>query len=365
MSAGLGGDDAAWMLRECVCTICNNQTFSKMESHVFKESHIALMRLYSQPTTRDGTPPSPLQAPTIVQLGNGPLAAGNFGAGGQANVFAQILRESSDGEESTFSIVGPDRPAIEALLASLMELLQDEVVLIEKQGARSFTSTPLTWMSNGYRASSSISATKPPAVGIWFESAHLPKTSDSIPAWTVFRRPQGQLVGRAPDLMQLAILLGELRPRLIEIGRAFAGSPTTTNQAQPGVHIGMKVKPLDVDRVLVKIGINLSAHLFGVDVVRRSEFDGAVAFVLGDGSPVRRAQLPPETFSNFSSGQHVFCLTTSPMPSGRQALVLTMRIYGEGAVDSFFLAEFDDAVPPVRQVAVFVDYAANRIQAVW
>lgn len=364
VSAGLGGDDPDWMLRGCVCTICNNHTFSRIEAHVLKESHVALMRLYSQPSTRDGTPPSPLQAKTTIQLGDGSLVAGNLGAGGQADVMAQILRGESDDSKSAFPIIGPDRPAIEALLASLQELLQDDVVLIEKHLARSFASTRLTWVNNGYLAGSSVITAKPPAVGIWFEPAHMPETLGATPPWSVFRRPQGQIVGRAPDLKELALFLSELRPNMIEISRAFAVASTATTRAQPGVHMRMKVRPLEVDRVLVKIGINLTAHLFGLEVVRRSEFDGAIAFALGNGSPLRQTQFSSGVFTCFPGGRHVFCLTTSRTPTGGKALVLSVRIYGVGNIENFILAELHDSAIQVRQVAVVVDYAANRIQVV-
>jgi hypothetical protein len=32
VSAGLGGDDSAWLLNDCVCRVCNTDIFSKLET---------------------------------------------------------------------------------------------------------------------------------------------------------------------------------------------------------------------------------------------------------------------------------------------------------------------------------------------
>jgi hypothetical protein len=365
VSAGLGGDDSAWMLRGCVCTTCNNTTFSRMEANVLKASHVGLMRLFAQPTTRDGLPPSPLQAPTTVELGADlPHASGSFGAGGQASLFAQIIFEDFTSNEVRFSILGPDRPSVEVLLSSLHELLQEEVVLIQKHDARSFSLTRLVLMSTGYQSIEVADVQKPPQTGIWFEPMRAAGTAEAPPAWTVFRRQTGQLVGRVPELTHLIILLSQLRPNLDRVHREFANTTVLPSKVQPLVHMGMTVDMNAVDRVMIKIGLNLIAHLFGVDIVRQAPFDAAVAFVLGEGESVRRAQLPSTIMRMAPAGRHLFRLSMCRVDDERYVLLLTVRLYDAGPVTSFVLAEFASKEPPVQTATVLVDYSANRIERV-
>ena len=51
--AGLGGDDGAWLLKGCVCRVCNTDIFSKLETKFLRSSPVALARLFLQPRTRD------------------------------------------------------------------------------------------------------------------------------------------------------------------------------------------------------------------------------------------------------------------------------------------------------------------------
>jgi hypothetical protein len=53
VSAGLGGDDSAWLLNDCVCRVCNTDIFSKLETKFLRSSPVALARLFLQPRTRD------------------------------------------------------------------------------------------------------------------------------------------------------------------------------------------------------------------------------------------------------------------------------------------------------------------------
>lgn len=363
VSAGLGGDDPAWMLRGCVCSVCNATTFSRLEAHVLKASPIALARLFLQPTTRDGTPPSPLQAYTTVELTDGGRqAAGDLGAGGQSSVFAQVLFERGEAGQLSESLVGPDRTSIEALFTALRERLGDEVVLIEKHAAQEFTTTVLTWAGNRYQAGASALVRKPPAVGIWFEPEYVPTTAASPPPWTLFRRPTGQLVGRAPDLAHIGVILSLLRLDLDVLASTFEQAKVEAITAQAGVNMHMLAELHTLDRTMIKIGLNLAAHLFGEEIVRRSDFDAAVEYVLGHGEPIRRAQLPSHVLGPSLRDRHVFHLGSYRSPNGRPALVLMLRLYDTGPIDSFVLAEFAAPPPRFQPIVIHVDYTAHRIE---
>jgi hypothetical protein len=365
VSAGLGGDDPEWMLEGCVCTVCNNQTFSRLESHVLKVSYVALMRLLSQPATRDGTPPGPLQAPTTVDLGHdGPHAAGDFAAEGQARVFAQILFENLDAGANEYGVVAPDRESADQLFATVRQRLGDEIVLIEKHGARLFTATTLEWTADRYVAVSSASLERPVANAIWFEPEYLPPSAERKPAWTLFQRSGGQLVGRAPDLNHLRGMLSVLRTDLSQLSEAFDVSDTPTSTTQPGVHMEVMSDQSAIDRVLVKIGLNLVAHLVGLDVVRWSTFDAAVAFVLGETDAIPRALLPHDTLGPPLDGHHMLFLSPYPLGEPNAKLVLIARLYGAGPTLSYVLANRIGTGLTIPPIVVDVDYKANRITRV-
>src|SRR4051812_41233774 len=61
VSAGLGGDDKAWLLKDCVCSTCNTKVFSPLETKFLKASGAALARLFLQPHTRDKNKPPTVQ----------------------------------------------------------------------------------------------------------------------------------------------------------------------------------------------------------------------------------------------------------------------------------------------------------------
>lgn len=361
--AGLGGDDKNWMLKGRVCAVCNNQIFSRMETHVFKASHIGLMRLYSQPATRDGTPPSPLQVPTTVQLGDeGLLAAGHFSAGGEAAVFAQIVFKKTDAGAIAYQILGPDRPAVDQLFTTVREHLEDEVVLIEKHGPKRFTATTLRWAGDRYLEVTSTSLELPPRQGIWLEPGTRAASVSSTLDWTLFQRPSRQLAARSPDLNHLRALLSVLRTDLDRLAQGLEAANVESNSGSPNVHLGMTIDMTVVDRVMTKIGLNLVAYLLGDHVVREAAFDAAVGFVLGTVDGIQRALIPAEAVGPLLPGRHVIYLMPCEFRRRRPAIVVMLQLYSAGPVQSFVLAEFEGTPPLCEPIVIHVDYVANRIE---
>ncbi|HEY5803343.1 MAG TPA: hypothetical protein VIT90_06620 [Lysobacter sp.] len=364
VSAGLGGDDSAWMLRGCVCSRCNTSTFSKLEAHVLKASPIGLARLFMQPTTRDGQPPSPLQAYTTLQLSDdGPQLAGQLAASGQPELYAQVVFEKDESGTVSEHAIGPDRPAIANLFGTLRDRLGDELVLIEKHAASSFTVTPLNWQVDRYRADVPSDLRKPPNRGIWFEPIRRPSSPESSEAWSVFQNPRsGQLVGRAPDIHHLRAMLSLLRVDLDALEATLDQPVVAGAAAGGGVNLQVKADLHAIDRTLVKIGLNLTAHLFAPGALRRVEFDAAVAYAIGEGAAPRRAQLPSELLGPAIANRHVFCLSVDTDPKGNPALLFMARLYDAGPVESFVLAQFVAAPPKLESTVVHVDYTANQFE---
>ena len=308
-------------------------------------------------------PPSPLQSPTTVQLGDdGILAAGTMGAQGKTEVFAQIQYERSGTDELELPIFAPDKASLQKLFSALLAQLTDDVLLIDKHSARAFTITKLSWLHDSYKIESSAAAEKPPETGIWFEPMRAPATAESAPRSTLLRRPTGQLVGRTQDLESLAEMLGALRPHIANLCKKLEETHMQGSSAQPGVHLGMTVDIHAIDRVRMKIGLNLVAHLFDVDMVRRPDFDDAVAFVLGYGSTITRVQIPARILGSKAENQHLIFLFSRPAPSGRSSLVMAMQLYGAGDFEGYILGEVDSTDIPQDPILICVNYEENRIE---
>lgn len=364
VSAGLGGDDSAWMLRGCVCSFCNTKVFSKLEAHVLKASHIALARLFMQPTTRGGLPPSPLQARTTLQMTDGgPQLAGELAAGGQPILFAQIVFEEEDGigKRDQLALTGPDKSSIQRLLFELRDRLIDEVSLVEKHAANEFTATPLTWQRDRYYANAPKKTHTPPSCCVWFEPVRKPSTTGMTEAWSVFQRSSGQVVGRSSDIDNLCAMLSLLRENLDTLA-ANLDQPVLAASEVPSMNLQVKVDLDAIHRTILKVGLNLTAHLFGPGVLRRPEFDAAVAYAIGKGGAPRRSQLPSQLLGPSLADRHLFCLRTETDPCGNSAVVFIARLYDAGPIESFVLAQFASPVPELASAVVHVDYTKNKLE---
>lgn len=364
VSAGLGGHDPAWMLRDCVCSPCNTSTFSKLEAHVLKASPIALARLFMQPATRDGQPPSPLQARTTLQMTDGgPQLAGELAAGGQPRLFAQVVFEEGarGGISDQLALTGPDQVAIQRLFVALRDRLSDELTLIEKHAADAFTATPLTWQCDHYHANAPMQTRKPPSRCVWFEPVRTPGTTGMTEAWSVFQRPSGQVVGRSSDIDHLCTMLSLLRSNLGSLV-TMLDQPVAPATTVPNMKLQVRADLNAIHRTMVKIGLNLTAHLFAPGVLRRAEFDAAVAYAVGEGAAPRRAQLPSQLLGPAIPDRHVFYLRVDTDPHGNPALFFMARLYDAGPIESFVLAQFVAPAVELESTVVHVDYTNNQFE---
>ena len=208
VSAGLGGDDKEWMLSDCVCSNCNTVTFSKMESYFLKASPIGLSRLFLQPATRDGKPPSPLQVKsTLHHEESDQKFAGELQAGGQGAVFPSLMIQRVDAAQAGFNLIGPDLQEVSDFFAGLMQRLGDSVQIIDKLGPRDFIVVDAVWKDGKYVERSKISLPVPPKSGIWFEADGIDgRRKIGIDKWSIYRQNR-EIIGCADSVDQLLNLL--------------------------------------------------------------------------------------------------------------------------------------------------------------
>src|SRR6187399_859387 len=97
--AGLGGDDGAWLLKGCVCKVCNTDIFSKLETKFLRSSAVALARLFEQPFTRTrggerGTPSVQPKVSGMHDTKSENLLEVELGPGGEGVILPQIIIEA-------------------------------------------------------------------------------------------------------------------------------------------------------------------------------------------------------------------------------------------------------------------------------
>jgi hypothetical protein len=370
--AGVGGDDKAWLLTDCVCRVCNTDIFSKLETKFLRSSPAAVARLFLQPRTRKqgnktGVPSVQANLSFVPDPGSGILLEGLLEAGGQTKVLPQLLVVDAAQAATT----GPDADSLTTFLSELRAAISGDLTLIEKKrdGLEvGYEATSLAWKDNSYTATLTETTTKPPHAGIWIEPLAVPATAREggklLPR--IFRVPAGQLVCRVKNVDQAALFLTTLRqaPELTDSGKI---DMTTMTRGNPGIHQRYQFDIVAYDRVLTKIGLNLVAKLLGEAFVRNAAFDSAVAYARDGVGAVYK--YPPEHMVEFLKAfgpplpeRHVFALTADPGLNGKHGLAFVARLYG-GPIERIRLAEFDTPIPGLEHpILIHVDYVNHKIE---
>jgi hypothetical protein len=366
--AGMGGDDGRWLLKDVVCGVCNTDVFSPMETKVMRASPLAIARLFRQTRSRNRgkkTAAPSIHAPLSYfdDPQSGLLLEQELGSEGQSRIWPQV------------NFVPPERMTVSATdAASANDLIRDLgnladlLTLCEKRrdGLEvRYRLTLLRWNSVAYEPGEVDSTAAAPRGAVWLEPLEYPETETAgILTARVFRRAKGPMTCRADGVDDVATLLTLIRhhhPKLVVPADAASISTDT-----PSIHLRQVMDPVAYDRVLVKIGVNVCAHLFGDDIVRTPGFARAREYArYGTGSVV---QLSIEDAKKFTDAfpvlaHHHLLLVATKAPEGEEpgCVMITMQFYG-GLTHSYLLA-VGDAVPNAADpIFVVVDYEANSIE---
>jgi hypothetical protein len=95
VSAGLGADDGRWLLKDCVCRVCND-IFSKMETKLLRASPVGIARLFLQERTRNrgkrtAAPSIQLKVTVYRDNATGTLLAAQMAEKGETTILPQIV----------------------------------------------------------------------------------------------------------------------------------------------------------------------------------------------------------------------------------------------------------------------------------
>lgn len=114
---------------------------------------------------------------------------------------------------------------------------------------------------------------------------------------------------------------------------------------------------------MVKIGLNIIAHLNGPEILRRAEFDQAVDFVKSASNPLQ-CSVVNANFGPIIPDTHVFILTAArPQPDVFMVLLLA-RLYDSETVESYQLACSEAEIPGLNGIqVVHVRYKTHEIKS--
>lgn len=372
VSAGLGGDDSAWLLKGCVCEICNTGIFSKLETKFLRASPVALARLFLQPQTRGRS--SKKSMPSVQphvsfhpDPASGVLLEADLGPGGAGQILPQLVFVDAQ----RVGMSAQDGPSMSAFLSTLKQSMPDEVTLIEKarEGFEvAYRLTTLGWADGAYSVRETATQSRPPKTGFWVEPLVRPATArdgELLPP-RIFQRLAGQLVCRADSTEQAARMLAVLR-NVPEVWDSSSVSPPPLTEDQTGYHQRYAIDMAVYDRVFTKIGLNLVAKLLGLDLVRNDAFDSAMAHAREGIGGIYK--LPREASGQFAklfgpalADKHVLALLSKTDRNGGASLIFLARLYG-GPMEIIRLAEFDEPIPGLEQtIVVHVDYVDQVIK---
>ncbi|WP_312413778.1 hypothetical protein [Shinella sp.] len=355
---------------------CNTTIFSKLEAKFLRSSPVAIARLFRQKATRGrGGKPSVPSVNTGQSLLDDPTSGvflnQELGQGFVAAVLPQLVLQTG----GTLTAHLPDVATGRSFLSLLKSTISGDLVLVRKVKAGlevAYEQTELKWdaVTEEYVESGMQTSAKAPKTTdgiIWVEQLLMPETAHSASRLTprVYRRKQGQLVCAVVDLQDAPRVLALLRRNPNAIVVPDDATPIAVEDA--GVHLKISMSIEVHDRVLTKIGINLAAHLFGADFVRRPEFSAAKNYALtGEGNILKiSAEKHP---ANKLQGAvdfgdvHVFCIAAANSDNDEtKILALMVQLYG-GAFETFALAKLPKETRELQEpLVIIVAYNENCI----
>lgn len=361
--AGMGGDDAGWLLRDLVCADCNTKVFSPLETKLMRASPVAVARLFLQTKTRNGTPSIDTPFTYFDDVERGLMIEQEFRAGGTPFVLPQILFLSPE----ELSLTASDGDGVKSLLQAVDGLGQ-EVVIVEKAREGSeirYYATALSWQNSEYQPGARTSHSKAPRDAVFLEPLAVPEIETaSVLKPRIFQRTRGGLTCRAADVRETAQLL-----TLIRLNRAALTVPHDVEfqtTEHPMSHIHHLFDITAIDRACTKIAVNLCAHLFGADAVRGPAFANAREYARFGTAKVRRVRTDiMECFmKQFPPLPHHHLLIVHEAPADDEAhgcIMVALRLYGV-VISMMAIAEGPNPLPSCPQAEfVVVDYLADRI----
>jgi hypothetical protein len=373
-SAGLGGDDDAFLLRNLVCKDCNEKKFSPMETEFMRNSPDAFSRVFLQPRGRDRgkATKGPRFRPESVRifLPNGDGAEAEIRAGGRVIIVPQFVLE-----ENKLRGQATDPQDLKDFLDLLSALLTlDTLPVVTKTvgvGRAQFYARDYRWDGRQYEPLGRRSILKPPNLCIWRDERAYVDAGKTVSR--VFRHPDGQVLFRRQGSLSEAGFLSILRRNLASISASAAGAEVGTPIQNSPIAVRLFANIALRERVLAKIGVNMCAMAYGESFVRQPCFDAIRRSIL-TGVPailctehridmMAAGEFLAKLFAAIPKNNHVGMLVAMQPLNGVVDLFFCVRLYG-GVMTMVRLASNVPAPIPHTPIFMMVDYLHHKVKLV-
>ncbi|MEB0046842.1 MULTISPECIES: hypothetical protein [unclassified Pseudomonas] len=367
ISAGMGGDDNRFVLKNCVCRTCNTEIFSPLELEVLRSSPLAIGRIFMQPLGRKrgkstNLPKLQAKSKAMISESGRPLDF-EFGQNAKPILIPQLTMVGQSAFESN-SDTGLE---LQEFVEVARRLFNEPIVLIRKlvgEVKSTFELARWVWADGEYvEAGEAEIAAKPPVGGIWFERMEQSGDEPSPYLARLFQTGTKSVGLRVACEMAPQAALIFFRKAIEQIDFSTTVESLITN---PVVSVGMTISVGMMDRVMTKIGLNILAFVAGPDYLRHPAFDEIKKSVM-TGRPELQMTPGDEAgqvkfiFDRVPAGHHVFFISGMYLPDGKYALGMTMKLYGSSG--SFVKLGIDVPEPPVPMPIIFTaDYTTHSVK---
>lgn len=365
ISAGLGGDDNRFLLKEMVCEECNTKRFSPLELEFLRNSPIALARIFSQKQgrkrgTKDNSTKLSASVKNIIDKNGRPLEA-DF-ENGRAEIRPQFIRRG----ENSLDVTGRSLESLSPMLKACQNIFGKSTVCVFKQksvGKDDLISIVYEWESNSYVEKSRTTVQKSRGKYIWISFDDKIDTSENQRT-SLYQRMNGQIVLKTstPDAIIEALNFFRKGIEQLDIGLAQESeieNPLVTLKATFSIDV--------IPRVFAKIAFNILASLVPREYLSIPQLSTIRESIL-TGEPQLRSA-PTELTAKFGTilkrltpeKHHSFLISRLPSPKGGVFVYVTAQLYG-----SFVeLTILGDSLPPPPislPVLFLVNYKENSIR---
>lgn len=362
-SAGLGGDDEDYVLRDAVCEVCNS-AFSKLETELLQKSPTALARIGMQPVGRDrGTKtkePTYTTDATYIVDEEGRLLEANIMAGFKSMLFPQIHIVGKN-----VYLTAADGEALKEFLRNLRDLIEkDEFSLIKKMKddvGVSYEVFIVRKTEGGYEIGQGAKMAKPPKGGLWLQTTAAEKEVSN----RFYRSKSGELTYKTAREDSVIEMLLAVEAYFEQLGVPSVWEESTLNQ--PIVQVESSMNIAMADRAVAKIGVNFLAYLAGSEYVRHPGFADVKNYILmgepqlpwshtEDQGVVRLLGHPP-------AQHHALLLSAVPLGNGMAMIFMALKLYG-AAVHRVCLAEVAPDPGWSEPKYYLINYVSRKVQPV-
>gem|GEM_PF-1248961 len=365
ISAGLGGDDNRFLLKDMVCEECNTKRFSPLELEFLRNSPIALARLFSQKQARkrgakDNSPKLSVPVKNIIDKNGRPLEA-DF-ENGRAEILSQLIRR----DEKTIDVTGRNLESFSTMLKACHDVFVESTVCAFKQrsdGKDDLISIVYGRDENSYVEKSRTMGQRIRGKYIWISLDDKIDTSPNHRT-SLYQRMNGQIVLKTSSPDAIVESLNFFRKSIEQLNLESVQESDIVN---PLVALSGTFSIDVIPRVFAKIAFNILAYLVPRKYLSRPQFSTIRQSILTGKPqlPYHATELTAKVGTILKrltpEGHHSFLISRQPSSKGGFFVYVTAQLYGS-FVEFSILGDSLPHPPILLPVLFLVDYNEHSIR---